>query len=709
MPDLLSAAGFTSVGFARVDGAPTFYESIEPGGAPPPKPGSSAEQMQQMGSADFTWHGPGGGSILAHYIAYGLYCTGDNIDFDEQLQVPGGHLGVYDGDQPGFTDGKIAEYLAALQPYAKTPYLFVPVGCDFQRPKEELISYLDGYNRRQYPKTGVWAVAAPFDDYAELVAAHKDAIPDWTTELSPYFMGFYGSRAVVKRRVREAARPFFSTEALAVALGAEGRVLFASLAPAFQRLTRADHHDFITGTATDDVQNREQLPLLDGAESAGQTVFAQAAAALAQQLPPTSGALGRLVLFNDASSTATQVVEVPWDKLPQPLHASSGDLERINRKGQQTLRLAVDSLPPFGWRAVDLLPGDVAPAARVTLSVSDAQVVLSNEHVRATWTHSGGAFALSSLMIDGQEALAPPTFNVGDYADDGGLWPQGNEILSPCTHTPSPEPAGDEQLHVVDQSALSVTVQFVSATAVREARLDAGDAGLRLALIAAAGLNRTRTVLFHFAAAAGAPLRTSLAGGFAERPPERVYTPTFWPAVEWLSVGNWAVLLRQSTGVRLSAAGDVELMAMRWAPSEQCDIEGGMGDDPDIHRIEWLVTAAATPAQAARAAQSFNRPITWLDTMPTGSGALAAEGSLASVDGEGILTAVKPAERGDGVIVRALLLPGPVTVHLSPQLAGLARTRTDAVERDLADLDGTGDTITLDAATFGSIATVRLR
>jgi alpha-mannosidase len=150
-------------------------------------------------------------------------------------------------------------------------------------------------------------------------------------------------------------------------------------------------------------------------------------------------------------------------------------------------------------------------------------------------------------------------------------------------------------------------------------------------------------------------------------------------------------------------------MAVRWAPSEQCDIEGGMGDDPDVHRIEWMLTQAATAAAAARAAQSFNRPLAFLRSDGTrGSGALVAEGSLVSVDGDALISALKPAERGDGVILRALLLPGPATIHLSPALSALSRTRTDALERDLDDLGAGSDTLTLDAATFGSIATVRL-
>ena len=77
--------------------------------------------------------------MLAHWFATGLYCTGDGIDYNEPIAVPGGHIGPFKGNDPDFTDARIAGYVAALQPTAKTPYLFVPVGCDFQAPKPRLL------------------------------------------------------------------------------------------------------------------------------------------------------------------------------------------------------------------------------------------------------------------------------------------------------------------------------------------------------------------------------------------------------------------------------------------------------------------------------------------------------------------------------------------------------------------------------------------
>jgi hypothetical protein len=730
VPDLLSAAGFTSVGFARIDGAPTLFEKIihpERG----PKPGSTAEHLQQVGSADFVWRGSGGAHVLAHYMTLNLYCTGDNIDYDENLQVPGGHIASFSGDDPAFTDGQIDSYLAALDPYAKTPYRFVTVGCDFQHPKPRLIEYLDGYNRRHYDATGVWAVAASFEDYEMFVSSWQDVLPEIATDFTPYYMGFYGSRAAVKRGSRDAARPFFLAETFATALDAEGATMMQSAAPALRNLTRANHHDFVTGTATDTVVSREQLPLLATAQSAGEATLAQVAKAIARRVPAAPGAVARVLALNGSGIPRDDVAEVvlPISGTALPVHAVANgrevplELVSVPKAGDTTatIRLAIEALAPFSWRVIDLLPGATPSAAAVKLDLLDAsgapaqggavvRVVLSNTHVHAEWNAAAGSFALTSLVIDGVEAIARRSFEVRDYKDTGGLWRTGNE-MNGCELTPFATAPITETLEVIDSTSLLVRVAFHSATTVREASLGAGATGLSLAVTTGAAEATTRTMALSLAVPAGATLTTSVAGGFAERLPERLYSPTFWPATEWASVGGWAILARQSTGVRMSTPGDVELMAVRDARSEQCDVEGGVGSDTAQHRIEWRIERAASPAASARQGQAFNRPISLsvvgVDQASTLD--LPQEESLIQVEGEGIVTALKPAERGGGVVLRALLTPGPLTLHLPAALAKRTLSIVDAVERDKKIIGPAGATVVLDAASYGSIATIRLQ
>jgi hypothetical protein len=728
-PDVLAAAGFQSVAFSRVDGAPTLFESIFHGD-PPPKPGSTAALLLKLGSADFTWKGPGGGSVLAHFMAAkGLYCLGDNIDYAESIQVAGGHTGDFSGDDTSYTDGQIDAYAAAMAPYTKTPYVFVPVGCDFAHPKPQLISYLDGYNQRRYPTTGVWAVAAPFDTYAELVGYWKDVLPSLTVDLTPYYMGFYGSRADVKLGARTAARPYFLAETYATALGAHGATITQAAAASFKLLTRANHHDFIPGTAADDVVSTEEMPLLATAQAAGQAELATVAAALAARIPLQPGAVARVLALNASSLARTDVAEVelpPQKGLPAALSALADgvpvplEIVGTGPNGGAMLRLSLATMAPFSWRAVDLVLGAQPVTASVTLSLEDAsgqpatgsavrRVVLANAAVQATWTQATNGFALTSLKLAGSETLAGDSVLFQDYADMGGLWRLGQEMQG-CTLTPVAPSAEAETVEVVEQPGLTARVVFHGPTADREAWLDAGATGLSLAVTTGAAMATTRTVTFSLAVPATAALTTSEPAGFEVRPAERLYTPTFWPAVGWAQVGGLAVLLRQSTGVRMSTPGALELMAARDARAEQCDVEGGSGSDTGTHRIEWRIEPAATPAEAEQRAQTWNRPVD-LEVVPLTQATtldLPRESSLLGVSGAGIVSAIKPADRGAGIIVRALLLQGPVTLALPPALVGKKMTRVDIAERDLAPLGTAGATVVLDPATYGVIASIRL-
>lgn len=185
-----------------------------------------------------------------------------------------------------------------------------------------------------------------------------------------------------------------------------------------------------------------------------------------------------------------------------------------------------------------------------------------------------------------------------------------------------------------------------------------------------------------------------------------MYTPTFWAAVDFAQVGSWAVLLRQSTGVRMDTPGELELMAARDARQEACDLEGGSGSDSGTHRIEWRIVPAADAVAAAIAAQAFDRPIELSAVTGVGSG-LPPSGGLITVDG-GLVSAIKPADRGVGNVVRVVALGGMVTIHMSTWLSHATATAVDLAERNLGALAVRGDDLVFDPAA-GSIASVRLQ
>ncbi len=721
-PDLLAAAGYTSAAFARIDGAPGLFDEIHMPGIGP-RADSTAAQLLAAGSADFLWQGSGGATILGHFLAgTGLYCQGDNLDYNEPLETAGGHIGAFKGMDTTFTDGSIDRYISELTPYAKTRYMFVPVGCDFASPKEELLGYLDGYDSRRYGDTHVYAVAAPFDDYAAFVQFHTDGLPTISAELSPYYMGFYGTRADVKRQTRDAARPFFEAETFATLLGDAGRTIALAVAPSLSLLARTDHHDFVTGTSSDDVVANEQLPLLATATATGTAELAQVAAAIAAQIPMTAGATSRVLALNASSAAQTGVAEldVPTTGGAVPLvHALANGvelpLESIDASDTVARFRVALTLPPFGWQAIDVVPGaPAAPIAAVALAMLDAtgqpstgdavvRVVVSNAAVRAQWDRSNGTFALTSLVEGTTELLAGPSLIVHDYQDEGGLWRLGNEMTN-CALTAIVATPGVDAIQILEQGALGVRVAFVSADVTREVALAAGDTALDVVVTTGAAKGTTRTVGL---ALAPGDLATSVPGGTAIRTAAREYTPTFWAATSWARIGGAAVLLRQSTGARMDPSGALELMAARDAREEACDVEGGVGSDPGTHRIEWRIAQVGADS-VERVAQAFDRPLALVAVPAAGGAGIPASGALLdAITGPGIVSALKPAERGTGVILRVV---GKVDVEASARVfGGGAATLVDLAERDRGPATVSGSTISFDPARDGNIASARLQ
>jgi len=374
----------------------------------------------------------------------------------------------------------------------------------------------------------------------------------------------------VKRE--DAARPFFTSEIFATVLGAAGQSITKAAAPQLTLLTRADHHDFITGTATDAVVAEEELrysppPSPPVRPSSIRWPRRSPSVFLSSRRRPRTTA--RVIAFNASGVARSDVAEM---ELPiaggvvPPLHAlANGQPVPLEVVGTPlptdttaTLRLGFTAMAPFSWSAVDILPGAAAVAPAVTLSLEDAtgapatganvtRVVLSNANVVATLNQAASGFELTSLVLGGRRPSRPaPESSTTTRIKEGSgasatRWPAAP--LTPIT-----EPALTESVEVVDTPGLVGRVVFHSAAADREVSLAAGASGLSFAITTGAAEATTRTVSFDLAVPSGAALTTDEPAGWAVRPAEYLYTPTFWSAVGWAQVGGVAILLRQSTG-----------------------------------------------------------------------------------------------------------------------------------------------------------------
>src|SRR4029450_12041224 len=66
-----------------------------------------------------------------------------------------------------------------------------PSRADFGRPSPDLLDAVAAWNADAYARTGVWAVAATFDHYVQLLHAYRRALPVRRFDPKAYWTGFY--------------------------------------------------------------------------------------------------------------------------------------------------------------------------------------------------------------------------------------------------------------------------------------------------------------------------------------------------------------------------------------------------------------------------------------------------------------------------------------------------------------------------------------
>jgi hypothetical protein len=271
LPTLMQALGIGGIGVTRIDGM-FFIGADWKRRSAFPLPGSTAEQLaREHRSLDFVWRSDDGSRVLCHWNAF-TYFQGDMLAHAGIMRWMGKTIGVPWRSRRHIAR-RIAGYTKKFAALAKTPYLFCPIGCDFNAPISDLCALLDRYNREEYPTTGVYALSAGLDDYLDLVACHEAALPVLAADPNPYWMGFYASRPEVKQRPMRIARTLLLAERLAAARP-KNESFAHHVRRAWTVLSLSNHHDYITGTSPDRVWHGEQRVWLDDAEAATRQAWA---------------------------------------------------------------------------------------------------------------------------------------------------------------------------------------------------------------------------------------------------------------------------------------------------------------------------------------------------------------------------------------------------------------------------------------------------
>ncbi len=668
LPSLLGSLGYTMAGVTRIDGM--FFAGCDyalPGSYP--LAGTSAELLlKKEKTLDFVWRAPDGAEVLCHWNAF-TYFQGDMLASVGIIRWMGVTFGVpwRTGRHVG---RRVRAYTKQLEPLARTPYLYCPIGCDFNGPIPGLLDLLDRYNRTHYQDTGVYVVNAAMDDYMALVDCYRQKLPTVELDPNPYWMGFYASRPEAKRLCKEISRRLVLTERLAaVPQAAENGA--AAAAPAARHdasvLRRArsawddvvvsNHHDFITGTSPDRVWRKEQQSLLQVAE---------------------------------ARSVAA--------------------LERIKT----------------GWP--DAPPAPPAEPPRWELCDGALEVTTRNYRLRMTEELGGCVANLRSMEPDGSvgpELLSGPANDLVAFRDSGGLWRLGHEFNGGtfrlcCRSSQSTASIAAEER----DGLLEVRVDSTLAgrPMVRWLWLRDDLPVIRMRLVGAAAHRRSITCRFPTYLDHG-ELTMDVPGGVLQRPLLKVHDPTFWPASTFAHLvqpgggRGLAAFLGGPASLSVSPDGVVDLLALRNAPREVAwrvlpiPAHPASGHDGGTHAFDYAVWFTergdyrenGLPALAARV----------LDEQRERPGApdhAALADDLLRADREDVqVAAAKPADRGRGLIVRlAGQAPAGASANLTCQLGGIRRaTLCDARERDLQSLEVAGGSAHVPLQ--GAITTVRLQ
>jgi hypothetical protein len=659
LPSILRALGYDQVGITRIDGM-YFVGTDYRLRSAYPLAGSSAERLErELKTLDFVWRAPDGAEVLCHWNAFS-YFQGDMLAHIGIIRWMGTVFGM-----PWRTGrhiaSRISNFVEQLAPLARTPYLFCPIGCDFNGPISHLLDLLDRYNGTRYPQTGVYAVNAGMDDYLDLVDCHRDRLPTLELDPNPYWMGFYASRPEIKLLCNRITRKLETVEKLELAAPcptcgdgvSPDLELQREIGAAWDLVALSNHHDFITGTAPDRVWLKEQKPWLQQAE----------------------------VLVDSA-------LERLRPRCPPPPACPACRPPRWRRSGRRLLVEAASY-------ALEL--DEAAGGCIVSL-----RTPLGGERL------SGPANDLLSYRDSGGLWRMGHEFRGGVFREAARASQQPAKLTAR---------ERDGLLEVRVESVLE------GRPFVRWLWLRDDSPVLRLRIVGSA--DRRRTITCRFPALLSAHrLAMDVPGGVLQRPRRKLYDPTFWPARSYVHVREdstgqgLAAFLGSPACATLGPTGALEWVAARNAPREVAFgvlplvSHPASGEHPDEHALDygvWFTTDGDLAQQSLAAVSRRVLGDGWL--APSAPDLEGFVDSLVTTDRHDVLvSAVKTANRGPGVIVRLSTFGGGPGVGIARLRCASRRITAarlcDARERDLRDLPLEDGGVAVPIA--GALVSVRL-
>ncbi len=553
---------------------------------------------------------------------------------------------------------------------------FFGVGNHGGGPTSEQIGYVQGLANA---RTDLDIRFSSPEAYFAAVQPEADTLPVVAEELYYHAVGCYSANSALKRQHRQAECSLLLAERMAVLAG-----LWTGWTAPTDRLRGLWHslcfqqfHDILGGCsikeATDDATmalGRAVLGAREIANDAGRAIAARV---------DTEGPGGSVVLFNPFPYPSRQYVEYeawtdwqPWDEKKWGLTDDHGrpiahqliEAQEAHR-GINRLLFQAD-LPPLGYKVYRFAPG--LPRAEVYSQVGATAKTLENEQLLVTLDPETGAIVSCVDKTSGLEIVGTGGWNVVQVLEDtSDTWSHGILRFDRVAGQ-----FGDAQVTIWDQGPLQASLlierTYEGNTWLQQVVLRDGEPEI-LIRNWSYWQGRWRLVKLAFDVATNGPKAAhDVPFGWCYRPCDGTERPTqMWVDVTGPATADpdhvvgLAVIDDGKYGCDVTGS-TIRLTVLRCPPYAYHEPPHVFGtkrryDWTDQGLQEFIVVLRPhvgdwRQADIVRRAREVNLPVMPV-TMHCHSGELPPVGSLASLSSpEMELTALKPAEDGDGYVLR---------------------------------------------------------
>lgn len=582
----------------------------------------------------FYWESPDGSRVLTHFPPADTYNGTCEI---EELRY---HAANYkDSDR-----GRDAYYLFGH-------------GDGGGGPTREMIETL----RRTQDLLGVpRSQQRPPQQFFERLEANTRSIPTMVGEL--YFelhRATYTSQAMMKRGLRKSERLLHDIELVGALARSECHATYPKerVDQLWKKLLVNQFHDILPGSSIAEVHEQARGDFASILEF-GQAIRDE----LLQQLASDDSEENELLPLNTTSFARREVVEIP----------NHG--------------LSLVEAPSVGFGRI--VQDDTSDAA-VTVELRDGRLHLQNQQIAATLSEDGEVLELVDLE-SGQQMLSAPGNKLVLHDDNPSLWDAWD--IEPSILETGQDCNSASKCHIQSPGPLRAEVVFHrsighGSTMTQTVRLEADSKRLEFhCQVEWQEKHKLLKVVFPTTVRSDSATY-EMPFGYAERP---THCNTAADAAQFEVPGHrWADLSEPGYGLALltdckygfsASRGDLSLSLLRAPtyPDEHCDV--------GTHHFSYAVVPHVgdwRTGGVVAEATTFNQPLLWSLRPPSDVGK-----SIFQIEGNLVLDTVKPAEDGEGVVLRLYDPFGQRgSAVLKTRLPVSAACKSNILEDDLGQVD----------------------